>query len=204
MTPSPAPTATPVSADLLGATLLVLARGAIAEALGRPTGAAPPLGRSTPRLAEPGAAFVTLTEGGELRGCIGSLAPRRALADDVVANARAAAFDDPRFPPLARDELDRIRVEVSVLSPLEPLPVVSEADALAKIRPGVDGLVLEWGRHRGTFLPQVWDDLPDPRAFLAHLKRKAGLPPDFWADDLRLSRYHVEKWSEPEAGPKAP
>jgi len=202
VTPSPAPIAP--SATDFGATLLALARDAIAEALGRPAASRPPRDRPSPRLAAPGAAFVTLTEGGALRGCIGSLTPRRALADDVAANARAAAFDDPRFPPLARDDFDRIRVEVSVLSPLEPLPVVSEADALAKIRPGVDGLVLEWGRHRGTFLPQVWDDLPDPRDFLGHLKRKAGLPPDFWADDLRLSRYHVEKWSEPEPGPTAP
>lgn len=197
-----APTTT-VSADL-GATLLALARAAIADALGRPAGAARPTDWFAPRLAEKGASFVTLTEGGRLRGCIGSLTPRRALGDDVAANARAAAFDDPRFPPLSRAEFDRIRVEVSVLSPLEPLPGVSEADALAKIRPGVDGLVLEWGRHRGTFLPQVWDELPDPRDFLTHLKRKAGLPPDFWADDLRLSRYHVEKWSEPEPGPTAP
>ncbi len=183
-----------------GRILLPLARAAIAEALGR-HGAVPAIDRSAPWLAEPGAAFVTLTENGRLRGCIGSLAPRRPLGDDVAANARAAAFDDPRFPPLSRDELDRIRIEVSVLSPLTPLPVASEAEALARIRPHVDGLVLEWGRHRGTFLPQVWEDLPLPHDFLTHLKLKAGLPSDFWDDDVRLSRYHVEKWSEPARGP---
>lgn len=184
--------------DARGPVLLALARAAIAEAFGRPS----PVDASASWLRDPGATFVTLTLDGDLRGCIGSLVPRRSLRDDVAANARAAAFDDPRFAPLTRDEFDRVRIEVSLLAPLEPLPVASEADALRKIRPHVDGLVLEWGRHRGTFLPQVWDDLPDPRAFLAHLRLKAGLPRDFWADDLRLSRYHVEKWSEPEPGPK--
>lgn len=183
-----------------GPVLLTLARAAIAEAFGRDG----PVDRSAPWLAEPGACFVTLTLGGRLRGCIGSLVPHRPLGDDVRSNARAAAFDDPRFPPLSPEEFDRVRVEVSVLSPLESFPVRSEADALERLRPGVDGVVLEAGRRRGTFLPQVWDELPDPGAFLSHLKLKAGLPMDFWSDDVRLSRYHVDKWSEPEAGPRAP
>lgn len=188
------------AAESRGPVLLALARAAIAEAFGRILS----VDRSAGWLGEPGACFVTLTLGGRLRGCIGSLVPRRPLCDDVRSNARAAAFDDPRFPPVTIEEFDRVRIEVSVLSPLEPFPVRSEAEALERLRPGIDGVVLEWGRHRGTFLPQVWDELPDPRTFLAHLKLKAGLPADVWSDAIRLSRYHVDKWSEPEAGPRTP
>lgn len=198
------PVSKAVPRDDHGSALLTLARAAIVGAFGHARHPGKPVDRSAPWLAEKGACFVTLTRDGRLRGCIGSLVPYRSLGDDVTANARAAAFDDPRFPPLGADELDHIRIEVSVLSALKPLPVSSEADALRRIRPHVDGLVLEWGRHRGTFLPQVWDELPDPRAFLAHLRLKAGLPQDFWSDDIRLSRYHVDKWSEPQSGPTTP
>jgi AmmeMemoRadiSam system protein A len=150
-------------------------------------------------LLQPGAVFVTLTRQGELRGCIGSLEAHRSLIDDLTANARAAAFKDPRFPPLRREELAGICVEVSLLSPAEPMHFINEADALAQLRPGVDGVILEHGWHRATFLPQVWAQLPDPRQFIANLKRKAGLASDFWADDLRLSRYQVEKFKEDSA-----
>jgi hypothetical protein len=145
-----------------------------------------------------------LRQGGELRGCIGSVEARRSLLEDVMASARAAAFDDPRFPPLSADELESIRIEVSLLSALDPLPARSEAEALAQIMPHVDGIVLEWGRHRGTFLPQVWDTLPDARDFLAQLKIKTRLPHNSWSDEIRLCRYQVAKWSEPETGRKAP
>jgi AmmeMemoRadiSam system protein A len=182
-----------------GPVLLALARAAIAGALGGKAQA----DVSAPWLREPGASFITLTQGGELRGCIGSLEARRPLLEDVAANARAAAFHDPRFRPLDADELGRTRVEVSLLSPLEPFPARSEDEALTQVRPHVDGLVLDWRGQSATFLPQVWDDLPNPRDFFAHLKLKAGLAPDFWADDLRLFRYHVTKWSEPETGPTA-
>jgi AmmeMemoRadiSam system protein A len=147
-------------------------------------------------LEHPGASFVTLTKGGDLRGCIGSLEAHRPLAEDVRANAVAAAFRDPRFMPLSREEFGDIRVEVSLLSPTEPLAAGSEAEALAALRPGVDGVVFEYAHHRSTFLPQVWEQLPQPAEFLAHLKRKAGLPQDFWAADVRLSRYTVSKWKE--------
>jgi uncharacterized protein len=182
-----------------GPVLLALARASIATALGG-TGEAD---MSAPWLRERAACFVTLTQGGELRGCVGSLEAHRPLMEDVAANARAAAFRDPRFPPLAASEFERTRIEISVLSPLEPFPARSEAEALARMRPDVDGLALEWRGKRGTFLPQVWEALPDPRDFLAHLRRKAGLPRDFWAEDLLLFRYHVVKWSEPETGPSA-
>jgi AmmeMemoRadiSam system protein B/AmmeMemoRadiSam system protein A len=154
---------------------------------------------AAPFLHKPGASFVTLTNRGQLRGCIGSLSAHRKLLDDVRANACAAAFNDPRFSPLGFDELGAIRVEVSLLSALEPMKFRDQDDALAQIRPGSDGLVLEFGRYRGTFLPQVWESLPEPRRFLDELKRKAGLPANFWEDGVRLSRYTVAKWAEPES-----
>jgi len=149
-------------------------------------------------LQQPGATFVTLKQHGKLRGCIGSLTINRNLIDDVRENARAAGFQDPRFPPLCLEELGSIRIEVCVLSPPQSMTFSDEADALSQLRPGVDGVVLEFGNHRGTFLPQVWENLPEPRRFLGELKRKAGLAPDFWNDRLHLSRYRVAKWAEPE------
>lgn len=175
-----------------GAMLPQLARAAIQARLGL----AMPTTPSDPPdwLRQPGATFVTLMHKGRLRGCIGSLEAHRSLLEDVRANAVAAAFRDPRFPPLTAEEFGDTQVEVSLLSDPQPLTFSGEADALAQLRPGVDGVVLEYGPHRGTFLPQVWEQLPQPRDFLAHLKLKAGLPADFWADDIRLSRYTVEKW----------
>ena len=175
-----------------GRLLTRLARAAIAERFGITVPSQP----HPAWLDEPGAVFVTLTENGQLRGCIGSLEAYRALADDLAANALAAAFRDPRFPPLDDSEFDRIRVEVSVLSHPEPMHFISEADALSQLRPGIDGVIFEHGLHRATFLPQVWKQLPEPRQFMSHLKAKAGLAADFWADDVRLSRYTVEKYEE--------
>ena len=143
-----------------------------------------------------GASFVTLTQAGSLRGCIGSLQAFRPLHDDVKANAVAAAFSDPRFKPLSASEYNEICVEVSLLSPLSAMSVSDENDAIAQFQPGVDGIVLHCGDKRGTFLPQVWESLPDPRRFLQELKRKAGLPANFWSAEIRLFRYHVDKWSE--------
>jgi AmmeMemoRadiSam system protein A len=145
-------------------------------------------------LVRPGASFVTLHLDGELRGCIGSIEAYRALGEDVVRNARAAAYRDPRFLPVDAEEIPRLRVEVSVLSPREPLAAGSEAEALAMMRPGIDGICLDYGELRSTFLPQVWESLPEPGEFLGELKRKAGLPRTFWHPDLRLSRYTVDKF----------
>jgi hypothetical protein len=177
-----------------GRVLLPLARAAIATELGRPLTA----DDSAPWLRESGACFVTLTQGGELRGCIGTLEAHRALREDVRANARAAAFRDPRFAPLTARELDRTEVEVSLLSPMLALSFASESEALAQLRPGVDGVVFAYGARRSTFLPQVWEQLPAVDDFMAHLKRKAGLPADFWHADVRLQRYTVSKWKEGE------
>jgi len=175
-----------------GHVLLRIARASIARALGRDMAA----NESAPWLMDAGACFVTLTQQGELRGCIGTLQAHRPLLADVQANAVAAAFRDPRFPPLSVRELDVTAVEVSLLSPMRPLAFSSEADALAQLRPGVDGVVFEFGAHRSTFLPQVWEQLPDPDEFMASLKRKAGLPASFWAAEVRLQRYTVDKWKE--------
>ncbi len=176
-----------------GRVLTAIARASIADALGCASEPVP----DAAWLHEAGACFVTLTQEGELRGCIGTIDPHRSLGEDVRANARAAALRDPRFAPLTARELDRTRIEVSVLTPREELAFTSQADALRQLRPGTDGVVLEFGVHRGTFLPQVWDQLPTPDQFLAQLLRKAGLPQGFWAPGVRLFRYQVRKSSEP-------
>jgi len=182
-----------------GAILLALARAVIADRLGLPHKRVNT--RDAGWLREKGACFVTLHKRGALRGCIGSIEAHRPLVDDVRANAVAAAFHDPRFPPVSGEEFGIITVEVSLLAPPQLLPVKSETDAIARLIPGIDGVVLEFGPHRGTFLPQVWEQLPGPADFLAHLKLKAGLPADFWHEDIRLYRYTVEKYAEPgEAG----
>jgi len=177
-----------------GPVLLAHARSAIAGALELDASAAP----ERTFLQRPGATFVTLRQHSRLRGCIGSLRARRALGADVRANAVAAAFDDPRFAPLTADEYAQVDIEVSVLSAPSPLAVTSEADLRDRLRAGVDGLVLELGSRRSTFLPQVWDSLPDARDFVGELKRKAGLAREFWSDELRFSRYTVEKFTEKE------
>lgn len=175
-----------------GRTLLPIARAAIGQSLGHRSA----VNEDAPWLQELGASFVTLTQQGQLRGCIGSLQAHRPLLLDVKANAVAAAFRDPRFSPLAVHELEHTDVEVSLLSPMQPLAFTSEADALAQLRPGVDGVVFEYDRYRSTFLPQVWEQLPHAHEFVAHLKRKAGLPHNFWAKEVRLHRYTVSKWTE--------
>jgi AmmeMemoRadiSam system protein A len=176
-----------------GGVLTRLARAAIVQRFGE--GIPEPAPRE-PWLAEPGAAFVTLTIAGELRGCIGSLEAWRSLHDDVTANARAAAFRDPRFAPVSPEEMARVSIEVSVLSAPEPVPFASEAAALAALRPGVDGVIFAASGRRATFLPQVWEQLPEPALFLAHLKRKAGLASGYWGSDVELWRYTVAAFDE--------
>jgi AmmeMemoRadiSam system protein A len=180
-----------------GPTLLSIARASISIALGRPYA----VEADAAWLHELGASFVTLTQQGELRGCIGTVQSHRTLLADVKANAVAAALRDTRFAPLTLRELATTRIEVSLLSPMQPLGFESEAHALSQLQPGVDGVLLEFEEYRSTFLPQVWEQLPTPSEFVAHLKHKAGLPPDFWAKRLRLQRYSVTKWKEPETAP---
>ena len=181
-----------MSTDPLGSALLSIARNAISARFGiAATALTPPA-----ELSQPGASFVTLTQNGQLRGCIGSLEPYRTLAVDVAENALAAAFRDPRFAPLERDELARTRIEVSLLGAAQAIDFACEEDAIAQLRPGIDGVILNHGSRRATFLPQVWESLPDRRRFLAQLKLKAGLPADFWDAAIRLARYEVKKWKE--------
>lgn len=175
-----------------GYALLAIARASIANALGREHAA----DEAAPWLQEPGACFVTLSQRGALRGCIGSLEARRPLVIDVKANAVAAAFHDPRFAPLQVQELEHTDIEISLLSPIEAMTFSNEADALAQLRPGMDGVVFEYERYRSTFLPQVWEQLADTREFVEQLKRKAGLPSGFWAPGVSLHRYTVSKWKE--------
>jgi hypothetical protein len=180
--------------------LLALARGSIEHGLehGRP--------RPVDLASLPGtlhrrrASFVTLHLGGDLRGCIGRLEATRPLAEDVAENAFAAAFTDPRFPPLASAELPRVHLDISVLGEPERLTFTDEADLLRQLRPGVDGLILREAHLRGTFLPAVWASLPDPKQFLTHLKMKAGLLPEYWSATLEVWRYTAEAIEEDAAG----
>ncbi len=185
-----------------GRVLPVLARAAVAGTFGLPTGGAPPTDAATQRwLREPGACFVTVTEQGRLRGCIGSLTARRPLGEDVAANAIAACTQDRRFAPLRPEELAGVRLSVSVLSPPTPIDGITSRDqALAAIHPG-DGVVFTSAGRRSTFLPQVWQGLPDPAQFLDRLIRKAGFGTGYWADDARVARYDAHSWAEPEGDP---
>jgi len=179
--------------DALGSALLARARNAIGSQFGEAALPEP----AHPALAQPGATFVTLMQDGGLRGCIGSLEAWRPLDTDVRENARAAAFRDPRFNPLRHADFARTRVEISLLTPAVELHFTDEADALRQLRPTIDGVIFECHGRRGTFLPQVWEGLPEPRQFFAHLKQKAGFAADFWSPDVKLYRYEVHKWKEP-------
>lgn len=143
-------------------------------------------------LRELGATFVTLELNGALRGCIGSLLAHRPLAVDVAENAYSAAFHDPRFMPLTKEEYPFLSKHISILSKPEPMFFTSEEDLLQQIRPNIDGLILSEYGYCGTFLPSVWESLSDKKEFLAHLKMKAGLPPDYWSDTLRVERYTAD------------
>jgi uncharacterized protein len=182
-----------VKQDIDGHRLLKLARESIHHHLG---GALPDIPEGD-AYRQKAATFVTVMRRGELHGCIGTLEPQRTLVDDIQHNAVAAAFFDPRSRPLLPAELSTISVEVSLLGPLELLPVRSEAEAIEKIRPHEDGVVLRSGRHRATFLPQVWEKLPDPVEFLAQLKQKAGMPAQGWSPTMEVFRYSLTKWIDP-------
>jgi AmmeMemoRadiSam system protein B/AmmeMemoRadiSam system protein A len=176
-----------------GQPLLQVARDAIEGAL-QPE--ASPAASTAACLSSRIASFVTLRRHGELRGCVGGLEPDAVLRVDLARHARAAAFEDPRFPPLRREELEGLRIEVSLLTPSETIDADNEADVLAVLRPGVDGVILTAGNRRATFLPQVWHEIASATEFLRHLKLKAGLHPDAWSAQFRVARYTAEKWVE--------
>ena len=178
-------------------TLLHLAREAVQLSVrGRKLPAIDPASL-TPSLRAEGASFVTLTAGGALRGCIGALEAYQSLAADVREHAAAAALQDPRFAPVAESELNGIRIEVSRLTAPQPLEYSSSEDLLAKLRPHIDGVILKDGHRRATFLPQVWEKLPDPAAFLNNLCSKMGARQDLWRDaKLPVFVYQVEEFQE--------
>ncbi|MCW5576439.1 MAG: AmmeMemoRadiSam system protein A [Burkholderiales bacterium] len=178
-----------------GHLLLPLARAAISHALG---GNARAPAADAAWLQAPGAAFVTLIRDGRLRGRRGTLDAMRTLHDDVTANAVEAALRDPCFAPLTSDELAATEIEVAVLSKLETVDTSSEAAALSGIHAGMHGLALSYGHHHGIFLPEAWAEHADPADFLAHLKYRAGLPPDFWDPVMELRRYTVARWRDTE------
>lgn len=172
--------------------LRALARQSIEHGLDRGRALQPEPDGYPQRLREWRASFVTLEYRSRLRGCIGALEACQPLVCDVAEHAYAAAFTDPRFPPLSPPEATELELHISVLTPPEPLACASETELLARLQPGVDGLILHEHTRRATFLPAVWDDLPDPHEFLVHLKRKAGLTPDYWSTELRFERYRAE------------
>jgi len=178
--------------EVHGRALLGLARGAVGEAFGNGSVAIP----DEPWLKEKRATFVTLNQDGKLRGCIGSLQPTRALCEDVAANAANAALADRRFSPLKPAELSSIEMEVSLLSAATLVQFADANELMAQLRPGTDGVILAADGRRGTYLPQVWEQLPDPVQFLASLKQKAGVPADTRLTRCQVWRYQVRKWKE--------
>lgn len=142
------------------------------------------------------ASFVTLHKQGQLRGCMGNLEASEPLVENVANNAFNAAFRDPRFPPLTPDEFALLHIHIELLTPAEAINFSSEQDLLRQLQAGKDGLILSDGFHRGTFLPSVWESLPEPEQFLFHLKNKAGLPGDYWSDTLNVQRYYTEAFEE--------
>lgn len=176
--------------------LLQIARDSISYGLEKGRALSPVPDEYDEALRQQRASFVTLHKGGQLRGCIGTLQAHQPLIDDVAEHAFAAAFRDPRFPPLTASEADDLELHISVLSTPEEIQFSSERDLLDQIVAGEDGLILEDAGRKGTFLPSVWEQLADKPMFLAHLKQKAGLPPTYWSDTLRVWRYRANSFSD--------
>lgn len=178
--------------------LLRLARDSIRFGLRHHTPLVPETAKLPPALVTPRATFVTLKKNGALRGCVGSLEARFPLAVDVARNAYGAAFRDIRFRAIEESELEDLQIEISLLTAPEPISHGSEADLLRQLRPGLDGLILQEGSRRGTFLPSVWTSLPEPEEFIRQLKIKAGFPPDHWSEAMEAFRYRTERLTDEE------
>jgi len=193
MVPMPSPDQQPLS-EQARKTLLKLAGDSIRHGVQHGSALRVQAADFPPELQARRASFVTLHRQGQLRGCIGHLEPVAPLVEDVVDNAYAAAFRDPRFPALRELELEGLDIHISVLTPATPMQFSSETDLVSQLQPGIDGLILQDGINRGTFLPSVWESLPDPADFVRHLKLKAGLSPVHWSDHLQVSRYETESF----------
>ena len=180
-----------------GRQLVEVARKTIQKALFNPKDKSEPDTASSPKFQERRGTFVTLTLNGTLRGCIGHIVPQESLIEGVRINAINAAFRDPRFRPLGQNEYEKIKLEVSILTEPKPLPYTDANDLLAKLRPGTDGVIIRKGYHQATFLPQVWEQLPNKKDFLTHLCLKAGLDRDAWAyEKLEVHAYQVQAFEE--------
>lgn len=178
-----------------GQLLISLAKNAIAQKLNIKITPIHYTDKELAELRQTGASFVTLTQNGDLRGCIGTLEAFRPLKEDIEANALASAFRDPRFPPLEAAEWPYTQVEISILSAPKAIEFQNEIDLFQQIKPEVDGIILSLGERRATFLPQVWEQLPTHREFFARLKQKAGLPIDFPVERLHIEKYQVQKYT---------
>lgn len=188
MGPSPSPEPDELT-DAEQRTLVDAARTAVGHGLEGDPAWAPERAHLSPRLLEPGATFVTLRHDGDLLGCIGTLHPLRPLVDDVVANARGAAFADPRLPAVSAADFADMTVKISVLGQIEPLDIHSVDDLAATVRPGVDGVLVTAGSRRATFLPSVWEMVPDVDTFLGMLWEKAGMRAGAWPRRTTVARY---------------
>jgi AmmeMemoRadiSam system protein A len=187
-------TAAPLLTPSQRNTLLTTARASIRHGLDSDSALEVEVEEFDQPLREERACFVTLHRNHNLRGCIGHLEAVQPLIRDVAENAFAAAFRDPRFSPLQESEMEGLDIHISILTLPRLLPFSTEQDLLSRLRPGIDGLILEDGSHRGTFLPSVWESLPDPESFLRHLKLKAGLPENYWSDTVTIQRYETESF----------
>lgn len=168
-----------------------IARDSIAYGLQHGTAMPVDLEQYSSLLRQQGACFVTLNLNHQLRGCIGTLEAYQPLAKDVADHAYAAAFQDPRFPSVNERDAEQLEIHISILTAAKPMSFTSEDDLLKQLQPGIDGLILSDGYHKGTFLPSVWEQLPEPVDFLNHLKLKAGLDARYWSDTIEVSRYHA-------------
>ena len=176
--------------------LLVIARQSVERGIAGEAAVTPADDSLPPALHRPAAVFVTLYQRQRLRGCIGSLEPEQSMAAAVADAARSAALRDPRFPAVEPRELEDISLEIAVLSALSPLFAETRDQLLASLQPGIDGLLLEDGNYRATFLPKVWTQLPTPDEFFENLLLKAGLPAAHWSPSLRFQRYGAESFAD--------
>jgi len=180
-----------------GKHLVEMARKTIEKALFNPKNKNEPDPVKFPKFQERRGTFVTITMNGALRGCIGHIIPQESLVESIRVNAMNAAFSDPRFRPLSQSEFEKIKIEVSILTEPTPLAYTDANDLLGKLKPGTDGLIIRKGYHQATFLPQVWEQLPNKKEFLTHLCLKAGLAGDAWVSEaLEVHRYQVQAFEE--------
>ncbi|SPD74840.1 conserved exported hypothetical protein [uncultured Desulfobacterium sp.] len=180
-----------------GRYLLSVARNTIEEKIFNRKDKGQPDAKKSDKFVERRGTFVTLTKGKNLRGCIGHIIPQESLIDGIRENAINAAFRDPRFPPLTKEEWDRVKIEISILTDPKPLSYSGADDLLSKLRPNIDGVIIKKGFYQSTFLPQVWEQLPKKEEFLAHLCLKAGLAADEWKKGgLDVLTYQVQAFEE--------